>query len=140
MNKLQTNLGLLFLRLSISGLMFFSHAIPKIQNYGKISQGFPDPLGIGNEFSLILAIIGEGLLSIMLALGFMTRFASFGLIITMLVIIFGVHYGDAWNKIEFPLLFLIPYIALAITGAGEFSVDKTLCKKAKCGFLGKFCS
>lgn len=129
--------GVLFLRLSFGPMMLLAHGIPKIQNYEKYSQGFPDPLGFGHEFSLILGIFTEVILSIFLTLGLFTRFSALGLIITMLVIIFGVHLNDPWHKIEFALLYLLPYLSIFISGAGKFSIDQKIFNKTSCSIIEK---
>ena len=44
----------------------------------------------------------------------------------MLVAIFIIHGDDPWKKQEFATLYLIPYIALAFSGGGRYSVDRKL--------------
>lgn len=131
------NLGLLFLRISIAGIMLFSHGIPKIQNFEQYAQGFPDPIGLGIQLSLIMAIFTEVVLALFIIFGFLTRFSAMGLAFTMLVIIFGVHLNDPWSKIEFAVLFLIPFLTLIMTGAGRYSIDHCLYSKSNSALLEK---
>ena len=52
-------IGLLVLRLGAAALILVGHGQFKIINYDKMKEGFPDPLGIGNQMSLNLAIFAE---------------------------------------------------------------------------------
>jgi putative oxidoreductase len=56
-------------------------------------------------------------------LGAATRLAVIPLIINMSVIVFVVHADDPWQRQEFALLFLIPFLTLLFTGPGHFSID-----------------
>lgn len=115
--------GILFLRIGISFFMVH-HGYDKLQTL--ISGGgadFPDPLHIGNKASLFLTVFAEFLGSLLLIVGFLTRFALISLIICMLVVIFVVHANDPLADKEHAYLFLIPYITLFFTGAGKYSVD-----------------
>lgn len=137
MENKNKHLSILLLRLSIGCMMLFAHGIPKIQNYASYSQGFPDPIGLGVELSLIIAIFTEVVLSIFLIMGLFTRFSTLGLALTMLVAIFGVHLSDPWNKIEFALLYLVPYVAIFVSGAGRYSMDSILYRKLNSAVLEK---
>ena len=124
MNSKQTDLALLLLRLTFGGLMLINHGLPKLQKLmGADPIQFPDPLGIGMENSLYLAVFAEVVCAALLMIGAFTRLAVVPLIITMLVAIFIVHGGDPFGKMEKAILFLVPYLCLLITGAGWYSVD-----------------
>ena len=137
MEQKNKHLALLILRVSIGCLMLFGHGLPKIQNYAAYSQGFPDPIGLGVEFSLIMAIFTEVVLSAFLVVGLLTRFSTLGLAFTMLVAIFAVHLNDPWNKIEFAVLYLVPYVVLFVSGAGRYSLDAKLYRKLNSAVLEK---
>ncbi len=120
-NPLSTDFGLLLLRLGTSGLMI-THGWGKIANYSENLTKFADPLGIGTQTSLVLAIFAEFFCSILLALGFFSRLALIPLIITMVTAAFMVHGGN-FSKQELPLLFLIAFLTLFFTGPGKYSLD-----------------
>ena len=63
------NLGLLFLRISVSAMMLFGHGASKIVNFSDKAASFPDPLGVGSTFSLVLTIFAEIFCSV--AIGFL---------------------------------------------------------------------
>ncbi|MDB4655990.1 DoxX family protein [Flavobacteriales bacterium] len=120
------DLGLLFLRLSAGGLMAYSHGWGKLQKLMSGDMGFADPIGVGEEVSLVLTVFAEFFCGILVAVGLFTRAALIPLIITMWVAVFIIHADDPFGKQEFGLLYLIPYLALYFTGPGKISLDKQL--------------
>jgi putative oxidoreductase len=122
--KFDIDIGLLILRLSSAGMMLFGHGWMKFLNLSTGVTKFPDPLGIGSTFSLILTVFAEFFCSLLIMVGFKTRLASIPLLATMLVAAFVVHGGDPWKKKEFALLYGLQFAALIFTGAGKFSIDQ----------------
>ena len=116
------SLGLLVLRLGFGGLML-THGIPKLMNYSTLATQFPDPIGMGSQISLLLAIGAEVGCSLLLILGLFTRLATLPLIITMLVAVLIVHGADPFAKKEAALTFLISYVTLLMTGPGRYALD-----------------
>ncbi len=90
---------------------------------------FADPIGIGQAPSLILAAGAEFVCAILLALGVKTRWMAVPLAFTMFVAAFVHHLDDPWGKKEFALLYAIPFVVLAITGGGQYSLDRYWGKK-----------
>lgn len=122
----EASFGILILRVGIA-LLMIPHGHEKF--YTLISGGgsdFPDPLGVGNQLSLALTVFAEFICSILLLLGLVTRLAVVVLMICMVVIIFVIHANDPFSDKEHPLLYLIPYITIFLTGAGKYSVDEKL--------------
>ena len=87
---------------------------------------FADPIGMGVELSLVLAVFAEFFCAILLILGFTSRLAAIPLMITMFVAGFIVHGADPFQVKEFALLYGIVFTALLITGPGKFSLDHIL--------------
>ena len=118
------NLALLLMRLVFGGAMFGAHGLRKIQ---RLMSGepikFADPLAIGQELSLYLAVFSEGVCAILIIVGLFTRLATIPLMITMLVIIFLVHWNDPFSKMELPLLYLSGFILILVFGGGTYSLD-----------------
>lgn len=121
-----TDLGLLLLRLVSGGIMAYSHGWGKLQKMLSGDMSFADPIGMGEEASLVLTVFAEFVCGILVALGLFTRSALIPLIITMLVAVFIIHADDPFSKQEFGLLYLVPYITLFLTGPGKISLDKQL--------------
>lgn len=121
---MRIDIGLLVLRILAGGMMLFSHGMGKLLNFSRLSATFPDPLHIGSTLSLTLTVFAEVVCAVLIMIGLATRLAAIPLIITMFVAAAVIHAMDPWAKKEFALLFAIPFITLAITGAGRFSVDQ----------------
>ena len=123
------SLGILFLRISIGGLMLF-HGVNKIIHGidGIISlttaKGFPELMAYG-------IYIGEVLAPVLILIGFLTRPAAATVAFTMVMSIY-LAFGWAGfelNKhgapgVELNLMYLIGALALVFTGAGRYSVTK----------------
>lgn len=100
------------------------HGISKLE---KLVAGDPikfyNFFGLGDEISLILAVIGELLAPIMIIIGFQTRFSALIAAVTMAVAAFGAHAGDPLEDREHSLLYLVAFIAITLAGAGRWSLD-----------------
>ena len=124
----KADIGILILRIGISFFMVH-HGYEKLQTLlGGGGADFPDPLHIGNKFSLFLTVFAEFFCSILLMIGLFTRLALIPLIICMFVIIFIVSSNEPLSDKEHAYLFLIPYLTLFLTGAGKISADAKIFK------------
>lgn len=121
--------ALLILRLVAGGFML-THGIGKFE---KLFSGepimFPDPIGIGATASLALVVFAEVFCSIFLIIGLATRLSAIPLIITMLVAAFIAHASDGFGKQELPLLYIVIYIVLVVSGSGKIAIDKWIFDK-----------
>ena len=115
-------LGLLVLRLAIGGMML-THGWPKLQRLMTTPDKFLDPIGLGPEVTLALAVFSEVVCAVLLVVGAATRLAAIPLLATMLVAAFVTHAGDPFNKMEPALLYGAGSLTLLLTGAGKYSVD-----------------
>jgi putative oxidoreductase len=86
-------------------------------------------IGLGDEVSLILAVIGELLAPLMILFGIQTRLAAFVAAGTMAVAAFGAHSGDPLEDREHSLLYLVVFLAVFLYGAGRWSIDGVLSKR-----------
>jgi putative oxidoreductase len=137
------SIGLLILRLGVGGYML-THGWGKLQmlTAGQFEQ-FGDPIGLGSRASLALVVFAEFFCALAVMLGLATRLAALPLVIAMAVAAFVAHGNDPWTmeqgyKLFFAgeskmplskepaLLFLAPFLALAFTGPGKFSIDGLL--------------
>ena len=131
MGLFNSDISTLILRVSVGGIMAFQHGLPKFQSYAKLSQQFPDPLGVGSPLSLALVIFAELLCALLIVLGIGVRFVAIPLIITMGVAAFIVHADDPFSRKEMAILYLSVFIALFSSGAGHYklSIQQLLPKK-----------
>jgi putative oxidoreductase len=117
------NIGLFLLRFVSSAIMIMNHGWPKLMQYQNLSTVFPDPLGLGNSFSLSLAIFTEVLCAFFVLIGFFTRVSSILLFTTMTVAFMIVHGPDAFEKKELAVIYALIYFVIALTGPGGWSFD-----------------
>lgn len=122
---LSTHFGLLILRVVAGGAML-THGWPKLQKLVNGNFQFGDPLGIGPEASLVLAVFAEFVCSILLILGLATRLAVIPLMVTMVVAFFIVHAEDDFRTKELALIYLAIFLCIFFTGPGKLSLDKAL--------------
>ena len=138
------SLGILALRLLIGLMMLIGHGIPKIQEFATRKELFyvPDffPLRyMSSQLSLIAAITAEVGASLLIILGLATRPAAFLLAFSMVVAAFGFHGAAPWfvsppsvmDAKELGLLYLIPMIAIILSGSGAYSLDAAIYKEGK---------
>ena len=102
------------------------HGWQKFTGFSEMADKFPDPIGMGNHLSLIMAIGAELGCSLLVIAGFATRLAAIPLAFTMIVALFIVHGGDPWKEQELAACFLVVYATLMLVGPGRFSVDHRL--------------
>lgn len=117
-------IGLSIFRAAI-GLLMIPHGYGKLKTF--IAGGdihFYNFLGLGEKFSLILAILAEFVCSILLVLGIKTRYVSIPLIITMAVAGLIVHADDPWNRKEMAFLYLVGFLCMALTGGGKYVINR----------------
>jgi putative oxidoreductase len=125
--------SLAILRL-ILGATFIMHGGQKLFVYGfdgvtgAFSQmGIPAP-GFFGPFVAFVEFFG----GIAITLGLLTRLAALGVGATMVVAILTVHLKQGFfnpGGVEFPLALLASAVALAITGAGAYSIDGAIAKR-----------
>jgi putative oxidoreductase len=123
--------ALLLLRVAV-GILMMTHGWGKLSNFSAISESFPDPIGVGSQMSLMLAVVAEFFGSILLIFGFLTRLVVIPLAFTMAIAFFVIHAADPLQVKELALFYLIIYIFLFMSGPGEYSIDNVLSK-----YIGK---
>jgi len=123
-----TSLALLILRVWLGLTLLLNHGASKLTGFSSLAPNFPDPLGIGHSASLALTVFAEVFASLLLVMGFLTRFAALVLVINMTVAFSLVHRGtlSGAHSGELAFIYLAGYVTLLIAGAGRISVDKSV--------------
>ena len=138
--KTDNNVDIFIVRLML-GIVFFPHGMQKLigwfggYGFAGTMGFFTDKLGIPALFAF-LAIMAEGLGSLGLITGLLTRVAAFGITINMIVAVYMLHwqngffmnwYGNQKGEgFEYHLLVIAMAVALMIRGGGALSADKAI--------------
>lgn len=128
--------GLLVLRVVIAGSLLIKHGFEKVFTFSTMAQHFPDPIHIGPVPSLVIAMIGDFVCSILIMMGLATRWAALYSFCSLFVAWAFVHHFAFLSKQqgghgELIVLFLGAMLALALTGAGRYSLDYVLTKSQR---------
>lgn len=125
----RNRLSLLLLSLRfVVGILLIFHGWNKLTDYHLLCDTFPDPLGIGSNYSLILAIFGELFCSLFFLVGYQFRIATLPMLITLSVAFFYVHGGHV-SEGELAFVYMMLLLFLLVMGAGRFSLDHYLFKR-----------
>lgn len=139
--------GLLVMRVGFGLMMLIGHGWPKIAAFEDKKDVWPVPgfwpfSLLSSPLSMMATIAAEVGAAGLIALGLATRPAAFLLGFTMVVGAFQVHALDPFfmpmppgPSKEFAILYLIPCVALIISGAGAYSVDRMIYKEKKRRFF-----
>jgi putative oxidoreductase len=127
--------ALLILRIVAGYFLFMNHGFDKIsagpEKWMKLGALGLGGLGIsfGHLFFGFMAAFSEGVCTVFVAFGFLIRFASFLLIMTMGVA--GIFHLGRGESPESAFLYLVIYLALFLAGSGAYSIDRFLWNSRK---------
>ena len=123
----QLNLGLAALRVAVATI-FIRHGAQKLFVFGFAGvtdafthMGVPFP-GLTGPLIALLEFFG----GLALVIGLLTRLVALGFMFDMLGAILLVQLKNGFSRYELEFLLLGSSLALALTGAGRFSVDALL--------------
>jgi putative oxidoreductase len=114
------DVGLLFLRVAGSFMLFYVHGLPKVLHYGSELTKIEDPFGFGAQLSLWAAILAEFVCPLFIAAGMFTRLACLPVIGVLLIAMLAVHPGWSIPEGQFGWLLLVIFIAIALGGPGRW--------------------
>ena len=124
------DVGLVILRVFAGLALALAHGLGKIPpSNGFVGMveglGFPAPelFAWGSGFAELVC-------GLLLAAGLLTRPAAFFIVINMTVAVLLAHAGDAFGDREKALLFGVIALTFLIIGAGRYSVDALLQRRA----------
>lgn len=126
-NASHADLGKLILRVTL-GVLILLHGIAKLRNGIGFIEGVVTSHGLPAAFAN-LVYVGEVLAPVLLIIGLWTRAAALVVLGNMLVAVALVHMGDlgklnetgGW-AIELQAMFIVAAAAVALLGAGRYSV------------------
>jgi putative oxidoreductase len=121
------DVGLLALRLIAGTSLLLKHGLEKVSHFGMMAAHFPDPLHIGAAPTLVIAMIGDFVCSILVVLGLATRWAAAWALLNILAAWAFVHhfmfFGRGSDHGELIVLYLGALLTLVVAGPGRYSVD-----------------
>lgn len=134
--------GLLVLRVGVGSALMLIHGWQKLTNTAAFliagrSWGFVDFVHrLGFPFPALFATcaaLGESICALSVLCGLFTRPASLAAALTMLVAMYG--SVESGTPVEAAYLYALPFVTLALTGAGEFSFDRLIRESAALRYL-----
>lgn len=127
--ELPSNVVLLVLRVVVGGNLAWLHGWDKLHHFAAKAGSYPDPLGIGSKYALVLAVVGEFFAALLMATGFLSRIAAFLVSLTTALTLFWVLDGTPWKAREVWELYLAASLTVLLLGSGRFSLDALVWKK-----------
>ena len=113
-----TDLGLLFVRIWFAFGLFFKHGFEKFTRFPQMLGHFPDPIHVGPAVGLTFALITDGIC---------TRLAALLLAINLLVVFIFLHgLSIMKDHAELVYSYLGLSVFIVIAGPGKYSLDKKL--------------
>lgn len=126
----QAVLGWTVVRVVFGVLLAAAHGLPKVMDgvarhtNTVTSLGFPFP-----HFFAWLSALTELVGGLLIAVGLFTRPVALMAVSTMAVALYR-HRADPFARMEMSLLFLTVFVAMCIAGAGPWSLDARLRRRA----------
>ena len=127
--ELPSNIVLLVLRAVVGVNMAWLHGWDKLHNFGAKSGSFPDALGIGHKYALVLVIAGEFFGAILMATGLLGRAGAFLVAFVAALTLFSVLHGTPWREREVWELYFAASTTILLLGCGRYSLDTVVWKK-----------
>jgi putative oxidoreductase len=127
-----TDAGLLILRIGTGLILFLRHGWEKVSQLTLSNPHFPDPIHLGHSTSWVIAMLGDGICSLLVILGVGTRWLSLYCFLNILVAWSFIHHFTFLGKSpgadhgELITLYLSALLALMVAGPGRYSVDAIL--------------
>ncbi len=122
--------ALLILRVIPSFYLFFYHGLDKItagtESWNWLGGAVLSIFGIsfGHVMFGFFAAVSEGILTLLVLVGFKTRLASLFIMITMFLA--GVYHLSEGDNPESAFIYFTVYFTLFFCGPGQFSIDQKL--------------
>jgi len=127
--EFRSNAVLLVLRAVVGINMACLHGWDKVHHFSAKAGNFPDPLGMGHKYALMLAVAGEFFGGILLATGLLGRVGAFLASFSVALTLFSSLHGTPWQEREVWTLYFAASLTVLILGCGRFSLDTVVWKK-----------
>jgi putative oxidoreductase len=122
-----SNLGLLFIRVWFCISLFVKHGIEKVFHYSDMQARFPDPIHVGPTVGLTFALIADFVCPLLIIIGLGTRLAGLFMFINLLVVFtFMHHFSFMDGHAELVYIYLGLALFIVIAGPGKYSMDNRM--------------
>ncbi|MFT4113937.1 DoxX family protein [Silvibacterium sp.] len=122
--------GLLLLRLLGVAPLLIKHGFEKLFTFSQMAAHFPDPIHIGPVPSLICAMLGDSIATILLLVGLLSRWAALVSLVNLFVAWAFFHhflfFGHDADHGELIVLYIAIMATLVVAGPGRYSLDAVL--------------
>lgn len=118
------DIGLLYLRVAASLLVFVVHGLPKMLHYPSEAAGIEDPFHLGKTLSISFAIFAEVICPPLMILGIGTRLAAIPILVVTMIALLFVHRDWSLAQGQFAWMLLILFGTIAICGPGRYAVGR----------------
>jgi putative oxidoreductase len=127
----QIDVGLLVLRVAFGLSIFAKHGFEKVAHISHGLQTFGDPIGVGHVPSFLVAMIGDGICSLLVVFGLFARwsaiFAAFNVFVAWAAVQhFTFFTGARADHGELMVLYIAAFLCIFFAGPGRYSLDEVL--------------
>jgi putative oxidoreductase len=127
--ELASNIVLLVLRAVVGLNMALLHGWDKLHHFSAKAATFPNPLGLGHKYSLVLAVAGEFFGAILMATGLLGRLGAFLVALVSGLTLFSIMHGTPWREREAMELYFAASVTILLLGCGRYSLDTVVWKR-----------
>lgn len=114
-----------FLRI-LAGILLFTQAITKSQDYQWLAEEYPTILGIGAPTVVSIVGIIEVVAGVLLTIGLFTRPVAILMALVMMAAALLFFPQQSFSEGELKFIYAGIYVTLAIGGGGRYSIDSLL--------------
>jgi putative oxidoreductase len=120
------DIGLLLLRLFFALPLTIRHGWPTLFNWWKGEISYPDPLGLGENLTMLLMGSIEAFCATFVVLGIFTRISAFFVASGFTVAVLVVHGADSFAVKELAYMYMAGFWSVFFLGPGKFSLDSLI--------------
>lgn len=134
--ELPSNVVLLVLRAVVGLNLAWLHGWDKLAHFSAKAGSYPDPIGMGSKYALVIAVAGELFGALMMAAGLLGRIGAFLVALASALTLFFVLRGIPWKDREVWELYFAASMTVLLLGCGRFSLDSVVWKRLGKGGKG----
>jgi putative oxidoreductase len=120
------DIGLLLLRLFFALPLTIRHGWPTLFNWWKGEISYPDPMGLGENLTMLLMGSIEAFCATFVVLGIFTRISAFFVASGFTVAVLVVHGADSFAVKELAYMYMAGFWSVFFLGPGKFSLDSLI--------------